>query len=732
MQALMLDLAGFVERHRRWIMIGWLGLVVAAVPFAARQSDHLVSGGYVVPGSESAQVATAVQRHFPHLSQSNLAVLLWPQANANAASMNASIGAVERSIRGVADVSLTSEARTLAYFAAGLVGPILVPLDVAGNEDRAQDIATVLRRRLAAGTSNRYRVVSYLLGEGALWAGLEDTYKRQVAHAEAVGVPVLLIVLLAIFGSLAAASLPVLLGAVAVTVTGALIYFLSLAMQMSIFVTNTASMLGIGVAVDYSLILLARVRQELAHGCDPAVARQRAMSTSGLAVVFSGVAVIASLMGLWVIPNGTIRSMALGAVVVVAVAVLATVTLLPALISALAARRLQTSAVLARAWAGRSRARAADDRATGWARWTRLVCRRPLASIVVAGGLLVALAIPATHMRLGTGALQQLDAHDPTRVGFERAAHLAGVGALGPIDVVLAASTRSSRALLASQTSRLRGVALGFAHVRELGETYYSGDYALFTVIPAVDPESGAAETLVGELRRASLALLGGSGVAAQVGGTSASQLDAVHQIVAGLWKIIAVVLIAAFIVIMIMLRSLLLPLKAVVMNLLSVGAAYGVLVITFQYGWFDRLFHYRSPGRIDALTPPLVLAIVFGLSMDYEIFLLTRIKERWQATRDSSRAVSEGLAASAQTISSAAFILVCVFAIFIGAGGPAIKEMGLGASVAIGLDATLIRLVLVPATMEVLGDWNWWLPQPLARVLQRFGDARTRVGDTG
>jgi RND superfamily putative drug exporter len=184
------------------------------------------------------------------------------------------------------------------------------------------------------------------------------------------------------------------------------------------------------------------------------------------------------------------------------------------------------------------------------------------------------------------------------------------------------------------------------------------------------------------------------------------------------MWKVILAVLVLSFIILMVLLRSLLLPITAIVMNLLSVGAAYGVLVVVFQWGWFDSLFHYESRGYLETLTPSLILAIVFGLSMDYEVFLLTRIKERWLASGDSRAAVAEGLAASARTISSAALILVCVFSVFIATGVPSIKELGLGAAVAIGLDATLIRLILVPATMELLGDWNWWLPGPLTRLL--------------
>ena len=195
------------------------------------------------------------------------------------------------------------------------------------------------------------------------------------------------------------------------------------------------------------------------------------------------------------------------------------------------------------------------------------------------------------------------------------------------------------------------------------------------------------------------------------VGGATATQLDEVHKIGASMWKIVLTVLAISLVPLAILLRSAILPIKAMVMNLLSVGAAYGVLVIVFQWGWLDSLLNYKSPGHIDTLVPPLLLTIALGLSTDYEVFLLSRIRERWLATGDAKRAVTEGLAASARTISGAAIIIVCVFAVFLGTGIPIIKEIGLGAAVAIGVDATLIRLALVPATMTILGEWSWWRP---------------------
>ncbi|HEU4701562.1 MAG TPA: MMPL family transporter, partial [Conexibacter sp.] len=229
--------------------------------------------------------------------------------------------------------------------------------------------------------------------------------------------------------------------------------------------------------------------------------------------------------------------------------------------------------------------------------------------------------------------------------------------------------------------------------------------------IPRHDGESAPARAVVERLR-------GELPAGAQVGGSPAFGKDFADRISSSMGLIALFVLALSYVVLLLLLRSVVLPLKAVLMNLLSVGAAYGVLVAVFQLGWIDGFLGFQSDGYIDALTPPLVLAIVFGLSMDYEVFLLSRIRERWAATGDSRTAVAEGLQASAKTITSAALIMACVFGVFVLTGVPSIQQLGVGCAIAIALDATLVRLVLVPAAMELLGDWNWWLPRPLARVI--------------
>ena len=689
MQNAMLRLDRALRRHRRLVLIGWAVVLLAALPFAARQSEDLSGGGFGVPGSASAAVDAALT-DFPGVPRAQLAAVLLPEPGATPAQLRAAVGRVGAGVRPVDGVTLPAATRTEAERRAAAGGTVVVPLRVAVDEDAATNLAVDLRENLGAGAGARDGVTTSLVGQGALWAAMQELSKEDLAKAETAGFPLVLIILLLVFGSLAAAALPLALGFVSVLVTGALIYVLSQTMEMSVFVTNMASMIGIGVAVDYSLFIVARHREEVAAGRSLEAARGIALSTSGLAVLFSGLTVIVSLGGLWMVDNTAIRSMALGAILVVAVAMLAAVTLLPALISLLGTRVVRRSRLL------RSR-----GKGTFWQSWTDRVMRRPVLAVTVVGGVLLALAAPVLGLGTTTGALDQFPAGHEVRAGVAAAAQVSGPGASAPVDVVVHGPGA------AAAGERVRAAAAEDPGIARAGAPVPSRDGAAVLVIaqPRAEGETAAAKATVERLRTA-LPAAAGAGVRVDVGGVTASQTDIERLISGSMWKILLFLLGLSYLVLLVLLRSVVLPLKAVLMNLLSVGAAFGVLTLVY--------------GEVDILTPPLVLAVVFGLSMDYEVFLLSRIRERYEATGDTRTAVAEGLAASARTITSAAAIMVAVFAVFIAVGVPSIQQIGLGTAVAIAIDATLVRLILVPATMELLGDWNWYLPRPLARVLPR------------
>src|SRR4051794_13262079 len=694
---------------RRMILIGWLVAIVAAVPFAMKQTDHLSSGGFGVPGSQSKAVDDQLER-FPGVSRDQLAFLLKVR---DPRGVDAALARLRRLVAATPHVRLGGRTRR-----AGEV--VLVPLELTGTREQSANLAVDLYKAVDPGVE-RGGVATYMVGQEALWAGMQDVSKEQLASSERVGFPIVLLILLAVFGSVAAAMLPLALGFASVLVTGAVIWWLSQQTEMSVFVTNTASMIGIGVAVDYSLFILARYREEIVCGVHPDEARRRAMRTSGTAVAFSGVTVIIALAGLFVVNSQTLRSMAMGAIVVVAISILGALTLLPALMSLLGRRAYSRDrfadaiAYVLRTWRNLPRRRGSTNpdrraqRGTFWQRWTAVVTKRPAVTAVLAATLMLSLAIPALSMKWGNGALRQFPADNPARVGAELAAKTLGPGESAPIQVV----TNGDSPRLLQRIRRDPEVAA----VRK-PRLSRDGSQALIEVIAKHDGEAPQTVDLVHRLRAA--AAPGGARV--MVGGATSYVYDFRDLMRGSMWKILLFVLAFSYIVLLVLLRSVLLPLKAVVMNLLSVAAAYGVLVMVFQYGWFDGLLGFDHLGFVQAMSPPLLLAIVFGLSMDYEVFLLSRIRERYNASGDNRSAVAEGLAASAKTISSAALIMVAVFAVFAGTGVASVKEIGLGLAVAIALDATVVRLILVPATMELMGKWNWWLPKPLDRVLPHIG----------
>jgi RND superfamily putative drug exporter len=727
MQRAMDRLSAFIERRRRVVVAIWAVTLLAALPFAARQTENLTSGGFSAPGSGSHKVDAAIG-NFPGVDREGLAAVLALEKDASRKDMRAALAHVRRTVADHEQVKLIGGSGSpRARRADDGTRVVLVPLRVKGDRNETSDIVVDLREDLLAKPSRNVDV--QLTGQQALWAGMQDVTKEDLESAETAGFPVVLLILLAVFGSLAAAILPLALGFAAVILTGAEIFFISQQTGMSVFVTNTASMIGIGVAVDYSLFVLARYREEIHKGADPELARRTSMRTSGIAVAFSGVTVLFSLAGLFLVNSQTLRSMALGAIIVVAVSIAGAITLLPALMRMLGHRaysrgRIATVTgliVRARRSGGRQRGRS-DPQLVGqtfWQRWTQRVMRRPVTAAVLSAAVMLTLAYPTLDLELGNGALDQFPEGNPTRLAAERTASIQGGGAAGPALVVArfregAASDRRNRAAVERFSARMRrdrGVA-------DVSPPTVSRDRrsVLVAITPRDHFEGARAEALLERLRSDSNSLTRVAHV--DVGGATAFNQDFIDLISGSMWKILLFVLAFSYLVLLVLLRSVLLPLKAVLMNLLSVGAAYGVLVAVFQYGWADGFLGFESLGHVQAMTLPFLLAIVFGLSMDYEVFLLTRIRERYQATGDTQRAVAEGLAASARTITSAAAIMVAVFAVFALTGVPSIKEIGLGLSVAIALDATLVRLVLVPATMEIMGEWNWWLPKWLDRIL--------------
>jgi RND superfamily putative drug exporter len=722
MRDAMRALAGRLGRRRRWVLAAWVAIVVLALPFASKQTDHLTGGGFDVPGSQSMQVSESLQEDFGSQAD-GIAVVLKAAPGATAAQRDRSVARVRSQVAKLEGVTLPPATAAQARRQVRGSDVVLVPLRSGLSSDEQIDQAKTLREDLEPGTAAA-GVTPYLVGQPTIWAGMQEISKEDLSQAESSGFPIVALILLVVFGSLAAAVLPLALGFVSVLVTGALIYFISLQMTTSVFVTNMASMIGIGVAVDYSLFILARYREEREAGHDKRESRALALSTSGLAVTFSGMAVIISLAGLWMVDNQALRSMALGAMTVVAVSILTATTLLPALIAMLGDRVLPGGIVGKVAAFFRRRfyrRHTAEQLSAGpnrfWRAWTARVMARPWTAVIGVTAVLLFLASPLLSLETGTEALAQFPKNSDVRVGSEIASQQLG-GGTDPVQVVAGFDGKPVAADKAAAVGFVHQLQ-GTAGVSSVAPPAFSGNEVLIQATPSAPSESDAAVALVERLRDS---VVPASALAQRaevnVGGETARGHDVRDQIGGSMWKIVLFVLALSFVVLMVMLRSLLLPLKAVLMNLLSISAAFGVLVAIFQWGWLDGLLGFESQGALDTINVPLIFAVVFGLSMDYEVFLMSRIRERFMLHGDNERAVAEGLSSSARTISSAALIMTAVFAVFVLTGVPSIKELGLGCAVAIALDATLVRLILVPAAMKLMGRWNWWMPSWLDRVI--------------
>src|ERR671933_356505 len=678
MAALLARLADAASRRRRIVVGAWLALLLAGGWFSLHQSSHLSGGGWEVPGSPSVRVSDALDS-FPSFSSPALSVLVTGRSPAAVQRRLAAVRATT-----ARDPNLRPDRPRL--LAGGRAA--LVPVTYVGPTGDAIDVATRARHALVQTTPE---TPTRLIGQPAIWSNFQEVAKRQLARGETTGFPLILIILLAGFGTLVAALAPLAVGFAAVFLSGAVIYLLSRSFEMSIYVTNMASMIGIGVAVDYSLFVVSRFRRELRAGADSGEALRRALASSGTAVVFSGATVAVSLAGLFVIDVNAVRSMATGAIVVVSIAVLATVTLLPALLGPGVERfRIRLP------W----RTGESGDPAF-WRRWTESVMAHPVRALalVVPFPLLPA---PLLAIKTYNRGLEQLPRDAEVRQATEQAKRFAGPGFSGPVHLLVDGRADADR--LTSRLARIQGVARVTPPLAGP-----EGRRFLVSAYLASDPESPAAHATLRRIERAA--------PEAAIGGATQFGRDVNGAIFGGLPKMLLFILAVSYVVLLVLLRSVLLPLKAILMNLLSVGAAYGALVAVFQWGWLDWI-GYSSPGYVDTIVPALVLAVTFGLSMDYEVFLLTRIRERYMLHGRNDEAVAEGLVGSARIITSAALVMVAVFAAFAVAGAPSLRELGVGLAVAVGLDASLVRLVVVPATMRLLGDWNWWVPRRLARFL--------------
>ena len=577
----------------------------------------------------------------------------------------------------------------------------------------------------------------------------------ELPESEALGLLAAVIILVIAFGSVIAMGLPIGVALLGLVIAAGLVTLSSRFMSMPNEATSMVAMIGLGVGIDYALFIVTRYREALHDGLSVEESVVEAIDTSGRAVVFAGVTVIVALLGLLTVGLPFVSGFSVAMAIGVGVMVVASVTLLPALLAMTGRRIDETSRaavaslvslvlgamiallfhavavllaglVLAVAlqvlrfavpWLRAPLPHRAQNvhQHTPWWRWSRAVQHHPWRALIVSTVGLGLLAVPMFSIRLGFGddgnfpkGTDIRDAYDLVSEGF-------GPGFNGPLYIAVAGDAARDQDALVGFTRTIASTeGVQNAAPVPLGDS----DVALVVAYPTGAPQDEATSDLVHRLREE---VIPSTGVDALVGGFTASGIDFSDYIAGRLPFLIGVVLLLSFLLLMAVFRSVLVPAKAVLMNLLSIGSAYGVIVAVFQWGWFADLIGVGKPGPIEAWAPMFLFVIVFGLSMDYEVFLLSRMREEYNRTGDNHTSVADGVAATARVITAAALIMVCVFAAFVLAPDRQLKLFGLGMAVAVFIDATVVRMLLVPATMELLGDRNWWMPKWLARVLPRI-----------
>jgi RND superfamily putative drug exporter len=710
MNALLERLGRFASRHRWWVLGVWV-LLLLGLTLVSRQVGGSFVNDYTVPGSESKSGLAVLQKDFTSASGYS-GQIVFHATKGKVSDQSSAVKTTMTNVGGLDHVMSATDPLTQdgtpAVSKDGTIAYGSVSWDVApASLDTAylDKLDAAVKPAEAAGLT-----VDYGGGAGQIGQQPDD------ALSEIIGLTCALILLLIMFASIVAALIP-LVGAIFSVGTGlALVGILAAATNLPTTAPTVATLLGLGVAVDYGLFLVARHREQLDHGMEMEESIGTTTATSGAAVVVAGSTVVIAILGLYVADVPFVGALGAASAIVVAVTMLSALTLVPAFLG-LARGRVRSRGDRKQ----KTAAEIADaDRMhenSAFARWGRKVSNRPWPWAVASTALLVLLAIPVLSLRLG-----QLDAgSEPTSQSDRRAYDLIsqgfGEGVNGPLTVVLTLPKESSsdqQTLLSSAQKTLAGTQ-GVASAAT-PTVSSSGTVAVINVIPTTAPDDAKTTDLVDHLRDTVLPSLGAQDT--YLVGTTAGYVDFTEKIGQRMiWLILAVVLLS-LVLLTIAFRSIVISVKAAVLNLLSVGAAYGVVVAVFQWGWGSQYLGIDQDLPIPAFVPMLMFAIVFGLSMDYEVFLLSRVREAWHQTGDAHRAVAIGIGSTARVITTAAAIMVVVFSSFVLDTDPTIKMLSVGMAVAVLIDASVVRMVLVPALMTILGAHAWYLPRWLDRII--------------
>lgn len=685
-------------RHPWRTITSWV-LVLGAVFFLAASGGGTFTDDFSAPGSQSARAMELLNANFPDAAKGSALVVFEAEAGTTLVDQRGRVAQVLGDVAALDHVASVADpfgAGTISE--DGRIGYAVLTLDVPERE-MGKPAFTVLSEAVSGTDVAGLRVE---LGGDAVFLNAEDSSSGHVG----IGLLVALLVLLVVFGTLVSAVIPIGLSIVAVGAGIGGITLMASSMDVSVSAVPVAGLVGLGVGVDYALFVVARYRENRSAGQDNARALTNAMGTSGAAVVFAGGTVVVATAALAITGVGVLTSIGLATSIMVFFAVAAAVTLLPALLSLLG-DRIDTGRLVRR----HRPTKAAEE--TTWWRFGHRVSARPWPYLLAAVGVLLVIAAPAFWMQTAFPAAGDAPAETTHRQAYDLLAEGFGTGINAPLLVVV--DLDQSGAVAADLPALTRDIA-SIPGIASVGDARISTDdsTAVFTALPTTGPADPDTSTTIGLVRDA----IPGN---VYVSGITAVTDDLNTQLAQKLPLFIGAVIAVSFLLLMLVFRSVAVPLKAAAMNLLSLGAAYGVLVAVFQWGWGSSLLGLEGPTPITSIIVVIMFPILFGLSMDYEVFLLSRIREEFVRTGDNTESVARGLAGTGRVVTSAALIMVAVFLSFVSSPVPSLKMLGLGLAVAILVDATIVRMVLVPATMALLGKANWWLPAWLDRILPRL-----------
>jgi putative drug exporter of the RND superfamily len=720
----MVNIARWTMAHRRTVVVAWIVAVVGV--FAVSNSvGKKTASSFTLPGTGSQQAVDLLQSRFPaQAGDADQIVFQSRNGKLTSAADRATVGTTLARVARLPHVtSVTSPyaAGQHAISRDGSIGFATVNFDERAN---ALPVAAV-DRVITTAESARSATLNVQLGGQAI----EQAQQASLGFATIVGVAAAIVILLISFGSFSAMGLPIATALLGLGAGIGVITLVSHVIDMPSFASELALMIGLGVGVDYALFIVSRFREDYrANGGDVEQAVQAAINTSGRAVLFAGITVVIALLGMFALGVSLLSGAAVAAAIGVVLVLAASLTLLPALLSLIGRRVGEAGGRRPDAAGGRRIGRfgrrrsglgAAPARPGFWLRWVQRVQRRPAMTAVAATTLMLVLASPALGLRLASSDAGNDPANQTTRQAFDLLAKGFGPGFNGPLQLAVALPRAHDTAAVTELGDSLRSTP-GVASVAR-PELNPSGTAAALVAYPTTSPQSAQTSNLVTHIRDSVIPPVEAStGARVYVGGATAAQVDFSHVLATKLPLFIGVVVALAALLLLVVFRSFVIPVQAALMNLLSIGASLGIIQAVFERGWLAGLFGAQA-GPIDSFIPVLAFAIVFGLSMDYEVFLVSRVHEEWQARGDASASVTEGLARTGRVITAAAAVMVAVFGAFAISGDRVLAMFGLAMASAVFLDALVVRMLLLPAVLQLLGRTTWALPRWLDRRLPRI-----------